>query len=283
MNLPHPLNRHIPPAPSGDTGFNDCANTKSVERVDGEFDGSDSHFASLPVAAPAWQSSTRYADQPMNWSTRLFGMGGVTTIMLAIVGGALFTWRTYTAPPAVPTLSVFDVAPPAAPPEPPSEIPPGLEQKQKPLPVPDRPKIEPPEIQPPSVSPLALPVPQPVSDPGPPVERATAPERQPAPPAPQVSMGKPTWEGMVLAALNKAKRYPREAQRTRQQGIPYIRFVMDREGRVLSVRLERSSGVGILDKEALALPKRASPLPKPPEGVGTETIELVVPIEFFLR
>ena len=90
---------------------------------------------------------------------------------------------------------------------------------------------------------------------------------------------------MVLGALNKAKRYPRDAQRGRQQGVPYIRFVMDREGRVLSVRLERSSGFAALDNEAVNLPRRAAPLPKPPEDVrpGESTIELVVPVEFFIR
>ncbi|MGC4252803.1 MAG: hypothetical protein QM605_15380 [Sphingobium sp.] len=73
----------------------------------------------MPVIAPArseplWERSTRYADQPMGLQTRLFGIGGVMLVCLLIVGGALFTWRTYTAPPATQTLSVFDVAPPAA-------------------------------------------------------------------------------------------------------------------------------------------------------------------------
>lgn len=232
---------------------------------------------------PIWQASGRYADQPMSWQTRLFGMGGVVTVMLLIVAGALFTWRIYTAPPAPARLSVFDVAPPAAPPEPPSEVPPGpkQEQKERPLPVPDRPQVKPPEIQLPSVNTIPAAVTQP--DPGPPVERITAPEAKPAPPAPQVSTGKPTWEGLVLGALNKAKRYPREAQRSRQQGVPYIRFVMDREGRVLAVHLERSSGFPALDDEAVALPKRAAPLPKPPQEVKGDTIELVVPVQFFVR
>ena len=75
----------------------------------------------------------------------------------------------------------------------------------------------------------------------------------------------------------------REATFRRQQGVPYIRFVMDREGKVLSVRLERSSGYRPLDDEAVALPKRAQPLPKPPEDVKGETVELVVPVEFFMR
>lgn len=68
-----------------------------------------------------------------------------------------------------------------------------------------------------------------------------------------------------------------------EQGVPWIRFVIDRQGRVLSASLERSSGVPDLDREALALPKRAQPLPKPPEDRPGETLELVVPVEFFIR
>lgn len=62
--------------------------------------------------------------------------------------------------------------------------------------------------------------------------------------------------------------------------MPYIRFVMDRAGKVLSSRLERSSGFPDLDREAVALPKRAQPLPKPPNDKPGDTIELVVPVEF---
>jgi protein TonB len=124
---------------------------------------------------------------------------------------------------------------------------------------------------------------KPVPDPGPPIKETTAPESKPAPPAPQISTGKPTWEGLVLGALNKVKHYPRDAHFARQQGVPYIRFVMDRDGKLLSARIERSSGVRSLDQEALALPRRAQPLPKPPEDVKGDSIELVVPVEFFLR
>jgi protein TonB len=87
----------------------------------------------------------------------------------------------------------------------------------------------------------------------------------------------------VLAQLNKHRRYPRDAHFARKQGVPYIRFVMNREGKVLSSRLERSSGVPSLDNEAVALPKRAQPLPKPPEDMPGDSIELVVPVEFFIR
>ena len=87
----------------------------------------------------------------------------------------------------------------------------------------------------------------------------------------------------MLGRLNQFKRYPREAQDRRQQGIPYIRFVMDRDGRVVSTMLERGSGYPALDREAVALPKRAQPLPKPPAEVTGSSLELVVPVEFFLR
>lgn len=237
-----------------------------------------------PAAGSGWQPSARYADQPMGLGTRLVGLGGVASIALLILGGTLITWRSYGAAPAQRALTIFDVAPPAAPPEPQTEIPPGPEQvEQENTRFPERPEIEPPEIQMPSHNPIALPIPQPVPDPGPPVKDTTAPESRPAPPARQMSDAKPTWEGAVLAALNKKKRYPREASFRRQQGVPWIRFVLDREGKLLSSTLERSSGFRALDEEALSLPKRAQPLPKPPDEVKGDTIELVVPVEFFLR
>ncbi|OYX65174.1 MAG: energy transducer TonB [Sphingomonadales bacterium 32-64-17] len=232
-----------------------------------------------------WQPSTRYSDQPTSLKTRLAGMGGIVAIALLITGGALLTWTTYQAVQKPATLSVFDVAPPAAPPEPARDIPPGPEEVEKDQDMPDivLPQIQPPEIRLPSINALPLPDAKPIPDPEPPARDTTAPETPPAPPAQQVSSGEPTWEGLVLGALNKVKRYPREASFRRQQGVPYIRFVMNRNGEVLSVRLERSSGVRALDNEALALPRRAAPLPKPPKEVAGDTVELVVPVEFFMR
>jgi len=69
----------------------------------------------------------------------------------------------------------------------------------------------------------------------------------------------------------------------RQQGVPYVRIIIDREGKVLSSRLERSSRFFELDREAVALAKRASPLPKPPLERFGGTLELVVPVEFFMQ
>jgi len=239
-----------------------------------------------PAKEDGWQPSTRYSDQPMTWRTRMLGMGGVGTVALLIVGGALFTWTTYTAAPAPSSLSVFDVTPPASPPKTPPEEKqaPKLVEKKEAQPEPQQVRpIKPTRIQ---ISPVTVPIPVILpkpADPGPVEPETAAPKTLPAPAAPQVSSNAAdTWEGRVLAALQKQRRYPRSAIMRRQQGVPYIRFTMDREGKVLSVLLERSCGFPELDREAVALPKRASPLPKPPDDKPGDTLELVVPVEYFL-
>ncbi|MBO9724850.1 MAG: TonB family protein [Novosphingobium sp.] len=239
----------------------------------------DRPFGSEPFAPPL-----RYADLPMPLGTRLLGLSGTIAIGLLVLAGALLTWTRYIAPQAPPAISAFNVAPPAAPPRPVREVAPGPEQVKKDKPVPKAPETEAPKIAVPGPNVIAATPPSPPSppDPGPPVRETTAPVSKPAPPASQVSSGKPTWQGLVLGALDRVKRYPRDAHFARQQGVPYIRFVMDRQGKVLSVKLERSSGIRSLDTEALALPKRAQPLPPPPQDVKGEAIELVVPIEFFM-
>jgi protein TonB len=88
------------------------------------------------------------------------------------------------------------------------------------------------------------------------------------------------WQSRVLGRLNAAKSYPSSARARRQQGVVLIRFTLDRSGAVLAVALAQSSGFALLDREALALPKRASPLPEPPEDMKGQRIELVVPVEF---
>lgn len=93
----------------------------------------------------------------------------------------------------------------------------------------------------------------------------------------------PTWQGELRAHLERHKRYPAAAQFRRQQGVPAVRFTMNRDGRIVSARLERPCGNDLLDGEALALLERAQPLPPPPAEMLGEQIELVVPVQFFLR
>ena len=73
------------------------------------------------------------------------------------------------------------------------------------------------------------------------------------------------WKGLINARLEKYKHYPRMAHLRHQEGVAVIRIVISQTGDVLSVSLDQSSGFPSLDREALKLPKRAAPLPPPPQ------------------
>ena len=87
----------------------------------------------------------------------------------------------------------------------------------------------------------------------------------------------------MLLHLERAKRYPREAQQRREQGTVYLRFRMDRSGRVLSAVVDRSSGYPDLDAEVLDMINRAQPLPPIPPEIAQSQLELVAPVRFSLR
>jgi len=93
----------------------------------------------------------------------------------------------------------------------------------------------------------------------------------------------PTWKGLLLRHLERHKRYPHEAQRARQEGVTYVRFTMSRDGRILAARIERASGVASLDQEGLDLLRRAQPLPPLPSDQPGESLELLVPVQFYLK
>jgi periplasmic protein TonB len=61
-----------------------------------------------------------------------------------------------------------------------------------------------------------------------------------------------SWQAQLLAWLEKYKRYPRVAQEQRQQGVVYLRFALDRGGKVLASQINKSSGFELLDDEVLS-------------------------------
>ncbi|WP_068079993.1 energy transducer TonB family protein [Novosphingobium rosa] len=215
-------------------------------------------------------------------------LAATASIYGVVAGVLLLSISVSFVKPAPPqALTVMNAQAPASPPETPPKA------KDSPRPVEKKVAIRQPvqvDPLPPmkvSISPVVAPVPVIVprqAEPAPKEPDTAAPKTTPAPPAPRIaSNGPDTWEGRVLMQLSKKRHYPMGAMARHQQGVPYIRFVMDRQGKVLSVSLERSSGVPDLDREALSLPKRAQPLPRPPEDRPGETIELVVPVEFYIR
>ncbi|WP_119166570.1 energy transducer TonB [Algihabitans albus] len=91
------------------------------------------------------------------------------------------------------------------------------------------------------------------------------------------------YMALLQAWLEKHKEYPRRAQVRRQQGTALLYFVMDRDGQVIEYRLQESSGYELLDREVSEMIKRAQPLPKMPDDLAQARLELVVPVQFFLR
>ncbi len=85
-----------------------------------------------------------------------------------------------------------------------------------------------------------------------------------------------SWRGSVIAHLDRHKRSPGGGAR----GTSSVAFTINRSGSVISARLIRSSGNKNLDQEAVALARRASPVPKPPANIKGGSIVLSVPIRF---
>ncbi|TCK31355.1 outer membrane transport energization protein TonB [Ancylobacter aquaticus] len=85
------------------------------------------------------------------------------------------------------------------------------------------------------------------------------------------------WRSRLMAHLNRHKRYPGGEG---GGGRAMVAFSINRSGQVLSAQLARSSGNPRFDEEAVAMLRRASPLPAPPPEVGGSTIRFTVPVNF---
>lgn len=282
----------------------------------GQMQNASSHTEDLsPSSFTDWhRNQLRHLrrDEVLRWGFSFLAV-------LTVSGGAIW-WVMRLPPPPVPVPEpppaaiAIDMAPePVSTPTPPTDAPVGPKQT---LSVPDTSPIDPPKITaPPSPAPNPpVPLPKmekprkivkkhkpvpllkkPVPDKTPPAEATTAPPSSEAPPAPAQAAPAPgassskashdplTWQGALLAQLEKFKRYPSDAMADHQEGAPTVTFSMDRKGHVLSVTLANSSGHPLLDQAAVALPKRAQPLPIPPDSVEGDPITLTVPVEFYIH
>jgi periplasmic protein TonB len=191
----------------------------------------------------------------------------------------------------------------------------------EPPPPPDTPPQTPPavaEIPPPLQTQPEVPLPAPTPPPPPPRPEQTAakprppqPERkraaQPQPKKPiatraaqapaqstaptasrigisaEASAAQASWRELLIAHLQRNKRYPSGPQQRREQGTATLSFTMDRAGRVVERHLANSSGNAELDAEVLAMITRAQPLPAFPPSMAQARMTLSVPIRFSLR
>jgi protein TonB len=89
-----------------------------------------------------------------------------------------------------------------------------------------------------------------------------------------------TWHNTLVAHLNRYKRYPVEARARNIEGVVRLEFTLDRSGQIVSSHIVQSSGSPLLDEEAMAMIRRAAPLPAPPQQVPGPAFSLAVPIKF---
>lgn len=116
-----------------------------------------------------------------------------------------------------------------------------------------------------------------------PASITAAPPAPDAPPADfQAGAASDQWEARLMARLERYRYYPAAARSRRQQGTAWVRASIDRQGRLLALRLEQSSGQPMLDGAALQTFRRAQPLPPIPDELKAPQ-ELVVPVEYYLR
>lgn len=206
-------------------------------------------------------------------------------------------------------------APPMEVPAPPQPVvehvppPPPPESIKEPEPItstamePDVDPVPPPKPKPVAQRPLKPQPPKPQPEPVKAPVEPSAPAAEPAPARPQVAAAPPAPPGPVMAAprvavnpnaeasyyaallawLERHKEYPRRAQLRRMEGVAHLRFTIDGQGRVIAHRIERSTGHDTLDDAVERMIAKASPLPPIPAALGKDSLDVVVPIQFFLK
>jgi periplasmic protein TonB len=208
--------------------------------------------------------------------TRLYPAAAIALVTEALLMGGAFLLLTHKAPPPVePPPTLLTLAAPPAPPTAPAPKP-AVQTPPKPVvPPPVRPVVpvhhvvtHTPPRQTVPIQPQQAPAPAPVMPSASPSEPAPEPPRPapPPPPAPSATAS-PSFEGALRAAIQAALHYPESARMAGMAGRTRVAFKY-RDGQVSDVTVVVSSGIGLLDRAAVAAVRDAA-YPKPePAFVG---------------
>ncbi len=140
----------------------------------------------------------------------------------------------------------------------------------------------------------ARPAPQEVRQPQPPSEHRPEPEAYGAA-RPTIGDAAPVvaradqqnllgrYAQQLSRLLASHQEYPRLAAQRGWEGEVRLRLKVARQGNLLSVQVDRSSGHDILDQHAMQLVDLASGLPPLPDGLEGSEISVIVPVNYRLK
>jgi len=202
--------------------------------------------------------------------TRLYPAAAIALVAEVLLFGGAFVLLTHKAPAPVqlPPTTLTLAAPPAPTPPAPKPAVPTPPQPRTPPPV--RPVVPVHHVvthTPPK--PAVVPPPQPVPTPAPvvpsavPTESAPRPAPETPPPPALPAAASPSFEGALRAAIQAALHYPESARMAGMSGRTRVAFRY-RDGVVSNVSVVVSSGMGLLDRAAVAAVRDAAyPKPEP--------------------
>ncbi|MBU4310415.1 energy transducer TonB [bacterium] len=91
------------------------------------------------------------------------------------------------------------------------------------------------------------------------------------------------YQDMVKQRIEEVRKYPEWAKEQGIEGVAHLEFVILSNGNSQEIKLIHSSGSKILDQEAIATIKRASPFPPFPKEIASSSIQMEVSLVFTLK
>jgi protein TonB len=194
--------------------------------------------------------------------SNLRSMGAAAILEILIFAGlaGILIWQELHPSPPPPPIAQPPMEIPPNPPPPPPPPPKNIPTPQPPQP---QPLSEVPPVPTPIPVPNAVPV-QPPQPPPIPTQRSAPPENIAA-----------EFEASMLAAINAAKIYPKEAILAGESGAVTVSFDYI-NGVVSNIHVDRSSGSRSIDRSAMQAVQKAAMPPKPAEIAGQNRFSLVI-------
>jgi TonB family protein len=89
------------------------------------------------------------------------------------------------------------------------------------------------------------------------------------------------WYNDLRAHVARHVHHPGKGRcATARQGTVLLQFTIDRGGRVIDVRVAKTSGIQDWDREAIGAVKSASPLPPAPDQIPGQRLRFELPVSF---